>query len=121
MIDKDWAAEFAKTWIAAFNSHDLDSIFDLYEDNFMMTSPFIAERMGIESGALVGKGNVRPYWEKSLAIHPPLVFSLIDVFVGVSSIVVYYENVDRKMVCETFTFGNSGKISSGCSQHGKAL
>jgi ketosteroid isomerase-like protein len=121
MIDKDWAAEFAKTWIDAFNSNDLECIFELYEDDFTMTSPFIAERMGVESGVLVGKENIRPYWEKSLAIHPPLIFSLIDVFVGVSSIVVYYENIGRILVCETFTFSNSGMISSGCSQHGKAL
>ena len=121
MIDKEWAAEFAEKWIAAFNSNDLDCIFELYEDDFTMTSPFITERMGFESGILVGKQNVRPYWEKSLAIDPPLIFSLIDVFVGVSSIVVHYENVGRKMVCESFTFSNSGKVSSGCSQHGKAL
>jgi len=120
MIDREWAVEFAERWIAAFNSHNLDSIFELYEDDFTMTSPFIAERMGIERGVLVGKENVRPYWENSLAVDPPLTFLLIDVFVGVSSIVVYYENIGRKVVCETFTFSKSGKVSSGCSQHGEA-
>lgn len=121
MIDIHLAEAFAANWIAAFNSRDLEQIFDLYEDDFTMTSPYIRERMNIESGVLVGKEAVRPYWETSLALEPPLEFVLHGVFAGVSTVVVLYENVGRKMVCETFTFSASGKIASGCSQHGPLL
>lgn len=121
MINEAWAREFADKWIDAFNAGDLDKIFFLYEDDFKMTSPYIVERMGVKSGVLIGKESVRPYWEKSLSMHPPLKFKLIDVFVGVSSVVIYYENAGRKMVCETFTFSENWRISSGCSQHGKVL
>jgi ketosteroid isomerase-like protein len=121
MIDRQWAMAFAQKWIDAFNSHDLETIFSLYEDDFEMTSPYIVERMGIVSGVLKGKESVRPYWQKSLSADPPLKFELIDVFVGVNSVVVYYKNIGRKMVCETFTFSENGKVISGCSQHGKSL
>ena len=86
-----------------------------------MQSPYIRERMGVDSGVLCGKEQVRPYWEKSLALLPPLQFELVEVFVGVDSVVVYYRNVGRKLVCETFTFSAAGKVSSGCSQHGPSL
>jgi len=121
MIDRKPAIEFAEKWIAAFNSHDLERIFDLYTDDFTMTSPYIKERMGIESGILSGKENVRPYWGKSLTIKPLLLFELVDVFVGVSTVVVYYKNSGRKMISETFTFNKQGKVTTACSQHGKPL
>jgi len=55
MIDRKSAIEFSEKWIAAFNSHDLERIFDLYTDDFTMASPYIKERMGIESGIFSGK------------------------------------------------------------------
>jgi hypothetical protein len=121
VVTKEFAEEFSVKWIDAFNSRDLDKIFDLYDDGFSMKSPYIQERMGITSGVLVGKEPVRPYWVKSLAIDPPIQFKLICAYVGVDSVIVHYENVGRKLVCETFTFNNEGKIISGCSQHGPAL
>ena len=121
MLDREFAERFSKEWIEAFNSHDLDRIFDLYDDDFTMTSPYIKARMGIESGVLNGKEAVRPYWEKSLSMNPPLNFELVDVFVGVSSLVVFYKNIGRKLVCETFTFNNNGKVTTGCSQHGSKI
>lgn len=118
MLDRQFAEKFSKKWIEAFNSHDLDRIIELYDDDFTMESPYIRARMGVESGVLKGKAAVRSYWQKSLALDPPLKFQLIDVFLGVSSVVLLYENIGRKLVCETFTFDHLGKVTSGCSQHG---
>ena len=121
MIDRNWAMEFAEKWIAVFNSRDLERIFSLYDDAFTMTSPYILERMGDESGMLRGKEQVKPYWEMSLATEPPITFELIEVFTGVSSIVIYYKSVGRKLVCESLTFNKQGKIVSGVSQHGPSV
>ena len=121
MIDRDWAIKFAIEWIESFNSHNLERIFALYEDDFEMTSPYIIERMGVSNGKLKGKDQIRPYWQKSLDADPSLKLELIDIFVGVDSVVIYYKNVGRKMVCETFKFSDNGKVISGCSQHGKSL
>lgn len=119
MISSTFAHDFAESWIRAFNSRDIEKIFELYDDNFIMESPYIRERMNIESGLLQGKPAVRPYWEKSLAQNPPIFFRPIEVFVGVSSVVIFYESVGRKLVCETFKFNGEGKVVSGCSQHGR--
>jgi hypothetical protein len=118
VLDRDFSERFSKELIEAFNSHDLDRIFDLYDDDFTMTSHYIKARMGIESGVLNGKEAVRPYWEKSLSMNPSLNFELVNIFVGVSSLAVFYKNIGRKLVCETFTFNNNnnnnnGKVTTG--------
>ncbi len=117
MMTYDQAKDFATQWIDAFNAHDLDSIFTLYDDDFTMTSPYIVERMGVENGQLKGKDNIKPYWSMALTAQPPLLFELIDVFVGVSSVIIYYRSVGRQCVCESFTFNNEGKVIAGVSQH----
>lgn len=117
MINQQWAVEFAKNWISAFNSGDIEKVFVLYDDNFTMTSPYIVQRMGIESGRLVGKDKVRPYWLNALNSLPPLEFKLLSVFIGVTSVSVHYESIGRKIVIETFEFNQLGKVSAGYSSH----
>ncbi|WP_339725605.1 nuclear transport factor 2 family protein [uncultured Paraglaciecola sp.] len=117
MINQQWAVNFASDWISAFNSGDIDKVFALYDDNFSMTSPYIVQRMGVKSGTLVGKENVRPYWQKALSSEPPLEFKLLNVFCSVTSVSVFYESIARTMVIETFEFNPQGKVIAGCSSH----
>ena len=55
-----------------------------------MSSPFIVSISGQASGTLRGKAAVRAYWQTALQQHPDLHFELVDVFVGVSSMVILY-------------------------------
>jgi ketosteroid isomerase-like protein len=64
-MDKAFAENFAKEWIAAWNSHDLDRILEHYEDNFEMSSPIIRTLADEPSGTLRGKAAVRSYWAKA--------------------------------------------------------
>ncbi len=103
--------KFAEEWIDAWNSHDLDLILSHYSDDFEMSSPRIVQVMNVPSGTLKGKNNVRMYWEKSLSQSPNLRFELIEVLVGVESLVVYYHNVTRdKKAAEVFVFGPDGLV-----------
>jgi ketosteroid isomerase-like protein len=117
MIDSEWAKRFSNKWIDAWNSHDLEIIFDLYDDEFEMSSPYIVSKMDIESGTLKGKTQIRPYWKKALAQTPPIGFVLNNVLVGVDTVIILYQSIGRKIVCETFTFNSQGKVISGVSQH----
>ena len=111
MITKERAAEFAKHWIDAWNSHDLNLILSHYSDDFEMSSPRIVQVMNEPSGALKGKKNVRRYWEKSLSQSPDLRFELIEVLVGADSLVIYYHNVTRgKKAAEVFIFSPDGRV-----------
>lgn len=116
MLDRAWAREFARDWIDAWNSHDLDRILSHYSEDFEMSSPLIIERMGLSSGKLAGKSQVADYWRSSMTLSPPLHFELIDVLVGVDQLTIYYSNSRRRVVAETLTFDASLKATKGCSQ-----
>src|SRR6516162_10520279 len=62
LMEKGFAERFAKEWVAAWNSHDLERILDHYEDDFEMSSPIIATLVGERSGKLRGKVAVGGYW-----------------------------------------------------------
>lgn len=108
-IDKEFAEQFANHWVEAWNNHDLEAILSHYADDFEMTSPLIAERMGVEAGKLTGKSAVGEYWAKGLAAKPVLHFELIQVFCGVGSLIIHYQG-RRGLVAEIFHFNNQGKV-----------
>lgn len=116
MIDRAWALEFARDWVEAWNSHDLNRILSHYSDDFEMSSPLIVERLGHPDGMLRGKAAVREYWRPSLSLDPPLQFELLDVLVGVTHMTLYYRNVGRRVVAETLSFEGSGKVTRGMAQ-----
>ncbi len=117
MIRENFAKEFVASWLEAWNSHDVENIFSLYEDDFEMNSPLIVERMKLENGVLKGKDQIRPYWEIGLNANPPLKFELVSYFTGVNSIVIQYKSVSRKMVSELLVFGKNGLVCKGVSHH----
>src|SRR5262245_4891710 len=110
MIEREFAETFAAEWIGAWNSHDLDRVLLHYADDFQFSSPFIPSVAGESSGILTGRAAVRAYWSKALARRPDLRFELIALFVGVTSIVLYYSRHDGKLGAEHFEFGQDGKV-----------
>lgn len=89
MISVLEAQEFAKEWVDAWNSHNIDRILEHYSEDFEMTTPMIVLVMNDQTGTLKGKKNVKPYWKKALERVPDLRFELLDVFVSVNSLVIY--------------------------------
>jgi ketosteroid isomerase-like protein len=67
LIDRAWAEEFTREWIAAWNSHDLCMILSHYADDFEMHSPLIVERRKDPDGVLRGKQAIGEYWAIGLA------------------------------------------------------
>ena len=116
MLNQDWAKEFAEEWIDAWNSHDMNRILSHYTDDFEMSSRLIVERLGLSEGKLSGKSAIREYWLPSLSMNPPLRFELVDVFVGISELTIYYKSIGRRVVAETLFIDDSGKATRGFSQ-----
>jgi hypothetical protein len=109
----EWAEAFAREWIDAWNSHDLERILSHYAESFEMRSPHIRDRNFDASGVLRGKGRVRAYWAKGLQAVPPIRFELLSVFAGPASLAIHYRNVGRALVTEVVIFDDSGKVVSG--------
>lgn len=105
-----FAENFAKEWVASWNSKDLCRILSHYADDFEMTSPAIAQIMGESSGRLKGKASVGAYWERALKLIPDLRFELMNVFIGVDSLTIYYKGAKGRLATEVFHFDAAGKV-----------
>jgi ketosteroid isomerase-like protein len=104
MMSREFGEEFARAWIEAWNSHDLDRILSHYAEDFTMSSPYIAQIVGVASNNLTGKTAVRAYWAAALEKMPDLKFELVQTLIGVDSVIIYYRGV-RGMAAEIFFFG----------------
>jgi ketosteroid isomerase-like protein len=115
VIERAWAEDFAREWIEAWNSHDLERILSHYVDDFEMSSPYIVKLMGEPSGVLRGKTAIRPYWAKGLATEPPLHFELLRVHVGADKVALLYRSVGRALVVEVLTFDAARRVTHGAA------
>jgi len=116
MISREFGDEFAKEWIAAWNSHDLERILSHYAEDFTMSSPYIAEIAGVASGSLTGKAAVRAYWSTALEKMPTLRFEHVQTLVGADSVTVYYRGV-RGMAAEVFFFGEDHLVHEAAAHY----
>ncbi len=102
--------EFARRWVAAWNSHDLDAIMSHYDVDVALVSPVAAKILDDPSGAVEGYAALRNYFKRGLELYPNLHFELLDVMCGVSSIVLCYKNQKGTRTAEFMEFGKNGKI-----------
>lgn len=110
-MTKDEARSLANDWIAAWNAHDLDLILSHYEDAIELTSPAAAQLLGTPEGKVVGKANLRAYFQRGLEAYPELHFHLEDVLAGVNSVVLYYTNQKGTHTGEFMELSAAGKVA----------
>lgn len=103
---------FARSWIDAWNAHDLDAVLAHYSDDFEFSSPLISQFAGEASGRLRGKAAVRAYWSAALARVPDLHFELVDVLAGVDGLLILYRG-HRGLSAEVFEFDANGQVRRG--------
>ena len=110
------ASAFAAAWIEAWNARDVEAVLRHYADDVVFTSP-TAVRFVPESGGTVrGKDALRRYWTVALEANPDLHFELVDVYVGVDTIVLHYRNQAGAAVSEVLTF-RDGLVVVGHATH----
>ncbi|CAI9683113.1 nuclear transport factor 2 family protein [Elizabethkingia anophelis] len=105
------AQQFAKTWIQAWNSHDMNAILNHYSEDIEITTPMIKMALGEGDGSLKGKEAVADYWRRALDKMPDLHFELYDVTEGVGSVALYYKSVMDKKAVEVMFFNEEGKVN----------
>ena len=108
-IEDAW--KLAEHWIAAWNAHDLDQIMTHYEDAIELISPAAARLLGTPDGKVVGKTNLKAYFQRGLEAYPQLHFHLADAFVGVSSVVLTYTNQKGTRTAEFMELSAIGKVT----------
>ena len=111
MITPPEAERFARAWLEAWNSHDLEAILAHYAEDIELTSPFVVQVLGDASGTIKGKDTLRMYVSMGLSMFPDLHFHLIQVFTGVSSVVLHYRSVDDILAAETMVLNAQGRVT----------
>jgi predicted ester cyclase len=110
-MTKDAALDLANHWVAAWNSHNLDAILLHYDDAIELTSPIAAQLLGLPDGKIVGKANLRAYFQRGLDAYPELHFKLEDVLSGLNSVVLYYTNQKGTRTAEFMELSAAGKVT----------
>ena len=110
-MTKDEAWKLADHWVAAWNARDLEEIMTHYEDAVELTSPTAAKLLGTSDGKVVGKANLRAYFQRGLEAYPELHFRLEDVLWGVNSVVLYYTNQKGRRTAEFMELSAAGKVA----------
>jgi ketosteroid isomerase-like protein len=98
------AAVFAAQWIEAWNARDVEAVLEHYAEDVVFTSPTAARFVPESGGTVRGKDALRSYWTLALRGNPDLRFELIDVYVGVETVVLHYRNQLGGRIAEVLTF-----------------
>ncbi len=117
-MTREDAWNLASNWVAAWNAHDLDLIMTHYDDAIELTSPVAAQLLGTSDGKVVGKANVRAYFQRGLEAYPELRFRLEDVLWGVNSVVFYYTNQKGTRTAEFMELSAIGKVVRVVANYG---
>ena len=110
-MTRDEAWNLANHWVAACNGHDLDSIMMHYDDAIELTSPVAAHLSGVADVKVVGKANLRAYFQRGLEAYPELHFRLEDVLWGVNCVLLYYTNQKVTRTGEFMELSEIGKVA----------
>jgi len=104
--------QFARSWIDAWNRHDLDAAMSYYSEETEFSSPWVVKINGDQSGTLRGKAALRAFWEKCLALAPGARLELLYVLTGVDTITLVYRHHGRLQLieAETMAFQEDGRV-----------
>lgn len=108
-MTKEEAWHLANHWVAAWNAHDLDQIMSHYDEAIELTSPVAAQLLG--NAKVIGKTNLRAYFQRGLEAYPNLRFDLKDVLWGLNSLVLYYTNQKGTLSGEFMELSADGKVT----------
>jgi ketosteroid isomerase-like protein len=117
-VTRDKALNLANLWVAAWNAHDLDLIMEHYEDAVELTSPVAAQLLGTADGKVIGKADLRAYFQRGLKAYPELHFCLDDVLWGVNSVVLFYTNQKGSRTAEFMEVSPHGKVTRVVANYG---
>jgi hypothetical protein len=103
-VNRTDADAFAQRWAADWNAHDLDALLRHFADDVVFTSPVAAQLIPGSDGVIRGQAALRAYWAEGLRRIPDLHFEVLDVYLGVDTVVIHYRNQRGAEVSEVLLF-----------------
>lgn len=120
-MDQIKAEEYGKSWIEAWNAHDIDALVEHYAEDVVFRSPFIPKLDPNASCTIHGREALREYLAKGMQAYPHLRFQLHRVGVGIDSIALNYIGVDGALANEVHILNDEGKASDVRIHYSAAL
>jgi hypothetical protein len=118
MLTESQARQFAEDWLRAWNSHDLDAVMSHYTPGIVLASPVAARLLNDPAGVVAGEAALRSYFQRGLEAYPNLVFELLDVMWGISSVVLYYKNQNGTTTGEFMELDENLKVVRVVANYG---
>ncbi len=109
-------SDFARAWIDAWNSQDLERFLGWYAEDVVFSSPTALRFEPDSAGTITGKPALRRYWSRALAANPDLHFELQGCYRGVDALAIHYATPQGQRVIELMLF-TDGLISAGFGTH----
>ena len=111
-MTEDFATAFAKSWVDAWNAHDLETILTHYSEDVTVESPMAIKLYPQSQGIVNGKNEVKKYWAIGLESSPDLKFDVLDVLIGVNSLALYLFNTSsNKKSVEVMSFNSEQEVN----------
>jgi ketosteroid isomerase-like protein len=71
--------QIATQWFAAFNTHDLEQLLALYDDEAQHYSPKLKVRQPATGGYITGKDALRDWWQDAFERLPTLQYNVLTI------------------------------------------
>jgi ketosteroid isomerase-like protein len=114
-------AQLARTWLRAFNAHDVAALVALYDERATHTSPKIRALHPDTGGKIVGRDALRAWWEGAILRLPSLRYEETAVTASEDRVFLEYvrhATAEAPMpVAEVFDVAN-GRIVASRVYHG---
>lgn len=117
-LTPEHARDFAASWYAAWNAHDLDGIMSHYDAAIEHSSPFIKRYNGTDDASIGGIAGVRDYFARALERNPTLRFDPLHVTTGLGSVILVYRRMSGDLAAEVFFLNSAGRIVRSVSHYG---
>jgi hypothetical protein len=109
--------EYAREWIAAWNSHDVDRVAAHYADAVEYESPFVTRLLPGRT-RLSGGAELHNYIASAFERFPELHFTGPDlVALGATSVVIVYGSVGDLVAVETLVLDDDARVSRVYCHH----
>lgn len=111
----------AHLWFEAFNSHNLDKLLSLYDDEAQHYSPKLKIRIPETEGLITGKVALRAWWKEAFDHLPSLHYKVTSLTSNADRVFMEYirsvENESKLLVAEVLEI-KEGKIIASRVYHG---
>jgi ketosteroid isomerase-like protein len=111
----------AHAWFEAFNTHNLEKLLSLYDDDAEHYSPKLKIKLPETNGLISGKNNLRSWWQEAFNTIPSLKYNVTSLTSNDDRVFMEYirlaTNEDNMLIAEVLEI-KEGKIIASRVYHG---